>query len=77
MTALDVLRARWQENGLAWRDNGDSASAQAPGHSDSDRSVTFRQICGQVLMNSHADDKEQVLAALGLTTAALFDDPKG
>ncbi|MGF0257285.1 AAA family ATPase [Rhodococcus erythropolis] len=77
MTALDVLRGKWQENGLIWKDNGDSASAQAPGHSDSDRSVTFRQISGQVLMNSHADEKEQVLAAVGLTTAALFDDPKG
>ena len=76
--ALDRLRDHWRSEGLAWKDGaGDTASAQAPGHSPADRSVTFRQITGQVLMNSHADEKEAVLAELGLTTADLFDDPKG
>ncbi|BAH52235.1 AAA family ATPase [Rhodococcus opacus] len=78
MTALDRLRDHWHSQGLVWQDQGaDTSAAQAPGHSSADRSVTFRQIAGQVLMNSHADDKDTVLTAIGLTTADLFDDPKG
>ncbi|MFC9833191.1 DUF3987 domain-containing protein [Rhodococcus sp. NPDC127530] len=78
MTAIDRLRDHWRDQGLAWKDGaGDTASAQAPGHSPTDRSITFRQIAGQVLMNSHADDKDAVLAELGLKMADLFDDPKG
>lgn len=78
MTALDRLRDHWHSQGLVWQDQGaDTAAAQAPGHSLADRSVTFRRIAGRVLMNSHADDKDSVLADLGLTTADLFDDPKG
>lgn len=78
MTALERLRERWLEQGLAWKDGpGGTASAQAPGHSAADRSVTFRQIAGQVLMNSHADDKQAVLDAVGLTMRDLFDDTTG
>ncbi|MFD6860546.1 AAA family ATPase [Rhodococcus sp. NPDC060090] len=78
MTALDRMRDRWNDQGLVWKDGpGDTASAQAPGHSADDRSVTFRQISGQVLMNSHADDKVTVLDAVGLTMRDLFDDPAG
>lgn len=76
--ALDRLRERWHDQGLLWKDSpGRTASAQAPGHSAADRSVTFRQIDGQVLMNSHADDKQAVLDAVGLTMRDLFDDPAG
>lgn len=78
MTALDRLRTVWQEQGLAWKDGpSDTADAQAPGHSTADWSVTFRQIAGQVLMNSHADDKAAVLDAVGLTLRDLFDDTVG
>lgn len=78
MRALDRLRDRWQDQGLIWKDGpGDTASAQAPGHSPADRSVTFRQISDQVLMNSHADDKQAVLDAVGLTMRDLFDDTAG
>lgn len=78
MTALDRLRDHWHAHGLAWIDQAaGAAAAQAPGHSVADRSVTFRQIDGQVLMNSHADDKTEVLAALGLSTSDLFDNPRG
>jgi archaellum biogenesis ATPase FlaH len=78
MTALVRLRERWREQGLIWKDGpGATASAQAPGHSETDRSVTFRQIAGQVLMNSHADDKQAVLDAVGLTMRDLFDDTAG
>ncbi|MGV9714457.1 AAA family ATPase [Rhodococcus pyridinivorans] len=78
MKALDRLRDRWRDQGLVWKDGaGDTASAQAPGHSPADRSVTFRQISDQVLMNSHADDKQAVLDAVGLTMRDLFDDTAG
>lgn len=78
MTALDRFRDRWHEHGLIWQDRADgTACAQAPGHSATDRSVTFRQIAGQVLMNSHADDKTTVLDAVGLTNRDFFDDATG
>ncbi|UPW02868.1 AAA family ATPase [Rhodococcus pyridinivorans] len=78
MKALDRLRDRWRDQGLVWKDGpADTASAQAPGHSPADRSVTFRQIADQVLMNSHADDKQAVLDAVGLTMRDLFDDTAG
>ncbi|HIW69567.1 MAG TPA: hypothetical protein H9878_15870, partial [Candidatus Dietzia merdigallinarum] len=63
MTALDRCREAWQDAGLIFTDGaGDTATAQAPGHSPADRSITFRQIEGQVLVNSWADDKDAVLA---------------
>ena len=78
MTALDRCRQAWHDAGLIFTDGaGDTASAQAPGHSTADRSVTFRQIEGQVLVNSHADDKDQVLEAVGLAARDLFDEPRG
>lgn len=78
MTALDRFRDRWREHGLIWQDRADgTACAQAPGHSGTDRSVTFRQIDGRVLMNSHADDKDTVLDAVGLTARDFFDDATG
>lgn len=78
MTALDRCRQAWHDAGLIFQDGaGDTATAQAPGHSPADRSVTFKQIEGQVLVNSHADDKDQVLDAVGLTVRDLFDEPRG
>lgn len=53
------------------------ASAQAPGHSAVDRSVTITGIQGKVLVWSHSDPTENVLDALGLSDVDLFDDPKG
>lgn len=77
-TALERFRDRWREHGLFWQDRADgTACAQAPGHSTTDRSVTFRQIEGRVLMNSHADDKDTVLDAVGLTARDFFDDATG
>ncbi|WP_183114749.1 AAA family ATPase [Mycobacteroides abscessus] len=76
--AIDRCRDAWQAAGLIWQDRtGDTADAQAPGHSPADRSVTFRQIEGQVLVNSHADDKTDVLTGVGLTVKDLFDNPGG
>lgn len=55
------------------------AIAQAPGHSPADRSISilYNAAEGRTAFMSFADDKEQVLDALGLTWADLFDSPKG
>ncbi|OZF57020.1 AAA family ATPase [Rhodococcus sp. 14-2470-1a] len=53
------------------------AAAQAPGHSAADRSVVITAIEGSVLVCSHSDPTDDVLATLGMTKADLFDNPKG
>ena len=51
------------------------ASAQAPGHSPADRSVSIKSVDGMVLMHCHAgEDKHDVLAAVGLQMRDLFDN---
>lgn len=77
--AIDRLREAWQKQGLAWKDTSSStASAQAPGHSGKDQSVSVRQIDGQVLIHCHAgEDTADVLDAMGLTSGDLFDNPRG
>lgn len=78
MTALDRCREAWHAAGLIFTDGaGDTATAQAPGHSPADRSISFRQIEGQVLVNSFTEDKDEVLAAVSLSTSDLFDEPRG
>ncbi|WP_433662533.1 DnaB-like helicase C-terminal domain-containing protein [Nocardia sp. CA-128927] len=56
---------------------GNSATAQAPGHSPADRSVSIRAIEGQVLVHCHSDETATVLDALGLAMSDLFDNPHG
>ncbi|WP_280393111.1 DnaB-like helicase C-terminal domain-containing protein [Nocardia wallacei] len=51
------------------------ANAQAPNHSPADRSVSIRDIGDQVLLHSHSDPTDQVMDALSLTMADLFDKP--
>ena len=77
--AFDRACAAFQTNGLTVIHRGDGhACAQAPGHSAADRSVSIRSIDGMVLMFCHAGEQlDDVLAAIGLTKADLFDDPKG
>lgn len=55
------------------------ATAQAPGHSPADRSISilYNPAEGRTAFMSFADDREQVLDTLGLTWSDLFDDPKG
>lgn len=77
-TAFDRVVSAFERSGLAVALRGDGlAACQAPGHSAADRSISLRAIEGQVLLNSHADDKDQVLGALGLTMADLFDNVRG
>lgn len=54
-----------------------SASAQAPGHSTADQSVSIRSEEGRALVWSHSDPTDDVLAAVGLQVSDLFDEPKG
>ncbi|GEE01124.1 hypothetical protein nbrc107696_15700 [Gordonia spumicola] len=57
--------------------SGGRAAAQAPGHSDTDRSVSILHLPGRVLINSHSDPTSDVLDALGLTLADLYDNRSG
>lgn len=79
MTAIDRLRDAWHAAGLNWTDtSGTTASAQAPGHSPADKSVSITQIESQALMHCHAGEATaDVLAEVGLTVADLFDEPRG
>jgi len=78
MTAFDRVVAAFTAAGLAVDRRGDRASAQAPGHSPVDRSVSITAIDGRVLIYSHAGERTQdLLAAVGLRMADLFDDPAG
>ncbi|GLB63805.1 hypothetical protein NCCP2495_16840 [Dietzia sp. NCCP-2495] len=79
MTAIDRLRDAWHAAGLNWTDtSANTASAQAPGHSPADKSVSITQIDGQALMHCHAGEAtEDVLGSVNLTTADLFDNPQG
>lgn len=54
----------------------DAADAQAPGHSGKDRSVSLQSVEGSTLVWSHSDPTADVLDALGLTLADLYDEPK-
>ncbi|WP_434158795.1 toprim domain-containing protein [Rhodococcus sp. BGS-1C] len=78
MIAFDRATEAFHALGLTVDDKGHGrAAAQAPGHSPADRSVSITAIDGQVLIYSHSDPTEQVLAALNLAPRDLFDEPKG
>ncbi|WP_324194230.1 AAA family ATPase [Nocardia terpenica] len=57
-------------------DKGDHGAASTPGHGGADRGTTFRRTDDGVVVFVHNGDKEQVLAAVGLTVADLFDAPR-
>ncbi|MFJ3381930.1 AAA family ATPase [Curtobacterium sp. NPDC090217] len=54
----------------------EAADAQAPGHSAKDRSVSLQSVEGRTLLWSHSDPTPDVLDALNLTLADLFDEPR-
>ncbi|RDI65711.1 DnaB-like helicase C-terminal domain-containing protein [Nocardia pseudobrasiliensis] len=77
-TAYERVVDAFRAHGLIVIERGThTASAQAPGHSPADRSVSIRGIEGQVLIHSHSDDTATVLDAVGLTMPDLFDSPQG
>jgi|GEM_PF-5253806 len=53
------------------------ATAQAPGHSNADQSVSITDVGGRVLVWSHSDPTDSVLEVLGLSKPDLFDEAKG
>ncbi|MFI8976849.1 DnaB-like helicase C-terminal domain-containing protein [Nocardia asteroides] len=78
MTAFHRVVDAFREHGLVVIERGgNTASAQAPGHSPADRSVSIRGIEGQVLIHCHSDSTDVVLDAIGLSMSDLFDSPKG
>jgi hypothetical protein len=72
---LDALR----DHGSKVRANGGRrASAQCPAHEDRAPSLSVRGIEGQALVYDHGGcDTVEVLSALDLTLADLYDDPRG
>ncbi|KAB1647134.1 AAA family ATPase [Pseudoclavibacter sp. CFCC 14310] len=77
-TAFDRLMTAFETAGLKVKHTGPrSASAQAPGHSAKDLSVSIKGIDGQVLVHSFSDPTADVLAAVGVQPADLFDEPRG
>ncbi|MFI7004268.1 AAA family ATPase [Nocardia sp. NPDC050175] len=75
-TAYDRVLEAFTSHGLAVEVKSGRAYAQAPGHSAADRSVVITATSGQVLIYSHSDPTADVLDAVGLTSADLFDNPK-
>lgn len=76
--AFDRVCQAFEQNGLTVVQRGSGrASAQAPGHSPADRSVSLMSTEGAVLMYCHAgESNEDVLAEVGLTLRDLFDNSR-
>jgi len=73
---LDALAAR----GHAPRQRGSSWSARCPAHEDRNPSLTVKQIEGMALVRCHREppcETADVLGALGLALADLYDEPRG
>lgn len=79
MTALDRLSDALQQRDCKPRQGtGGQWSARCPAHEDRSPSLSFRQTEGQTLAHCHAGcDLRDVLAALDLGMADLFDEPRG
>ena len=74
--AFDRICTAFQQSGLTVVHRGDGqASAQAPGHSPADRSVSIKSVEGMALMSCHAGEQtEDVLAQVGLAMRDLFNN---
>lgn len=76
-TAFDRIREALDKFGPVKRLSNGNYSAQCPAHEDRSPSLSVRPIDGQVLLHCHAGcDTVDVLAALGMTLADLYDNPK-
>lgn len=78
-SAFERLLAALEGNGQSVRHSGqDRATAQCPAHEDRNPSLGLRRIEGLALVHCHAGcETTEVLAALGLTVAQLFDSERG
>jgi hypothetical protein len=78
MTAYERLCDRLTERGLIAHVNGVRASARCPAHEDRDPSLSITAIEGSALVYCHGPcETVDVLAALELGMADLFDTPRG
>jgi hypothetical protein len=79
MTAYQRILEALRAQGKLVKPLGPSrAQAQCPAHEDHGPSLAITQIEGQALIYCHARCRtEDVLTAIGLTLADLFDNPKG
>lgn len=80
MIAYQRVTDKFREHGLNVRElSAGRASAQAPGHSPADLSITITDNgFDRVLVHSHAgEDLADVLSAVGLSTTDLFNEPSG
>lgn len=76
--ALDRLVDALTSHGSAVRHNGDQIMAQCPAHPDRNPSLSIRGSEGQALVYCFAGcSTPDVLAAVGLTNADLFDNRRG
>jgi putative DNA primase/helicase len=76
-TAYDRVLDKLTDNGRQVRPTGEGrAKAQCPAHDDGNPSLEVTRAADRVLVNCHAGcDTDEVLAALDLTRAVLFDVP--
>lgn len=77
MTAMERITDRLADLGLKVRPgSGGNLSAQCPAHDDRNPSLSLRQIEGMALVKCFAGcETLDVMAALGLTLADLYDEP--
>jgi hypothetical protein len=78
MNALDRLEAALAENGCDPKRRGGHLDARCPAHDDRIASLTADQKPGLVVARCHAGSGcaiEDIVAALGMTTRDLFDEP--
>ena len=78
-TAFERIRDRLVEvTGTAGRATGRNHMFRCPAHEDRNPSLSLTAIAGQALIYCHAGcDTADVLAALGMTMADLYDDRRG
>lgn len=77
-TAYERITAALTGHGCKVRDTGSRATAQCPAHKDRDPSLSVTGIEGQALVYCHGGcDTVDVLAALDLDMADLYDERKG
>lgn len=76
VNAFERLRTAVEAEGLTWSESerGKRAVFQSPGHSPQDRGTAVLYNGQQVLLHSFNEDTAEVLAALGLTWADLYDN---
>lgn len=78
VTAVDKLVDALRANGRNVTVNDDRVQAQCPAHDDTSPSLSITRIDGSALVHCHAGcQTADVLAAVGLTMADLYDDRRG